>query len=233
MIAENVKHLRERITAKCVEFKRNPQEIKLVAVSKFFGLGAINEVNQLGITDFGENRAQELRDKYEILGDNVTWHFIGTLQKNKVKYAVKAATYIHSVDSATLASEINTQAQKLNKVQKILLEVKTSSEDSKSGLTTESELLELVNHCSTLQNLELVGLMTMAAFTDDIEIIRKSFIELRNLRDKINQNGFDLRELSMGMTNDYEIAIEEGATMLRIGSAIFGQRDTTKDWRQS
>lgn len=232
MIAENVKHLRERITAKCAEFKRNPQEIKLVAVSKFFGLDAINKVNQLGITDFGENRAQELRDKYEILGDKVTWHFIGTLQKNKVRYAVKAATYIHSVDSATLADEINTQAQKLNKIQKILLEVKTSSEDSKSGLVTESELLNLVRHCSTLQNVELVGLMTMAAFTDDTEIIRKSFIELRNLRDKINQNGFNLRELSMGMTNDYEIAIEEGATMLRIGSAIFGQRDTTKDWRQ-
>lgn len=233
MIAENLKHLRERIAAKCAEFKRNPQEIKLVAVSKFFGLDAINEANRLGITDFGENRAQELRDKYELLGDKVTWHFIGTLQRNKVKYAVKAAAYIHSVDSATLADEINIQAQKLNKVQKILLEVKTSSEESKSGLTTESELLNLVKHCSTLQNVELVGLMTMAAYTDDTEIIRKSFIELRNLRDKINQNGFDLKELSMGMTNDFEIAIEEGATMLRIGSAIFGQRDTSKDWRQS
>ena len=233
MIAENLKHLRERIAAKCAEFKRNPKEIKLVAVSKFFGLDAINEANRLGITDFGENRAQELRDKYELLGGKVTWHFIGTLQRNKVKYAVKAAAYIHSVDSATLADEINIQAQKLNKVQKILLEVKTSSEESKSGLTTESELLNLVKHCSTLQNVELVGLMTMAAYTDDTEIIRKSFIELRNLRDKINQNGFDLKELSMGMTNDYEIAIEEGATMLRIGSAIFGQRDTSKDWRQS
>jgi len=233
MIAENLKHLRERIATKCVEFKRNPQEIKLVAVSKFFGLDAINEANKLGIADFGENRAQELRDKYELIGDKVTWHFIGTLQRNKVKYAVKAATFIHSVDSATLAEEINIQAQKLNKVQKILLEVKTSSEDSKSGLTTETEILNLVKHCSTLQNVELVGLMTMAAFTDDTEIIRKSFVELRNLRDKINQNRFDLRELSMGMTNDYEIAIEEGATMLRIGSAIFGQRDTTKDRRQS
>jgi len=233
MIAENLKHLRERIAAKCAEFKRNPKEIKLVAVSKFFGLDAINEANQLGMTDFGENRAQELRDKYELLGEKVTWHFIGTLQRNKVKYAVKAAAYIHSVDSATLADEINIQAQKLNKVQKILLEVKTSSEESKSGLTTESELLNLVKHCSTLQNVELVGLMTMAAYTDDTEIIRKSFIELRNLRDKINQNGFDLKELSMGMTNDYEIAIEEGATMLRIGSAIFGQRDTSKSWRES
>ena len=233
MIAENLKHLRERIAAKCVEFERDQQEIKLVAVSKFFGLDAIKEANQLGITDFGENRAQELRDKYEFLGDKVTWHFIGTLQRNKVKYAVKAATYIHSVDSTTLADEINIQAQNLNKVQKILLEVKTSLEDSKSGLTTESELLNLTKHCSSLQNVELVGLMTMAAYTEDTEIIRKSFIELRNLRDKINQNGFDLRELSMGMTNDYEIAIEEGATMLRIGSAIFGQRDTSKDWRQS
>ena len=114
-----------------------------------------------------------------------------------------------------------------------MLEVKTSSEESKSGLTTESDVLDLVRHCTSLPNIQLVGLMTMAPFTDDSEIIRKSFIELRNLRDRINQNGFKLKELSMGMTNDYEIAIEEGATMLRIGSAIFGQRDTSKDWRQS
>ena len=233
MIAENTKHLSEIITAKCAEFKRNPKEIKLVAVSKFFGLDAINEANKLGITDFGENKAQELRDKYEILGDKVTWHFIGMLQRNKVKYAVKAATYIHSIDSSMLADEVNSQAQKINKVQKILLEVNTSFEVSKSGLTTEAEVLDLVKHCSTLPNIELVGLMTMAAFTDDESIIRKSFSDLRKLKDEINKNGFDLRELSMGMTNDYEIAIEEGATMLRIGSAIFGQRDTTKNWRQS
>ena len=221
------------LTAKCAEFKRNPQEIKLIAVSKFFGLDAINEANRLGITDFGENKAQELRDKYEILGDKVTWHFIGTLQRNKVKYAVKAAAYIHSIDSSMLADEVNSQAQKVNKVQKILLEVKTSSEDSKSGLTTNEEVLNLVKHCSTLSNIKLIGLMTMAAFTDDESLIRKSFSDLRKLKDEINKNGFDLRELSMGMTNDYEIAIEEGATMLRIGSAIFGQRDITKDWRQS
>ena len=233
MIAENIRHLRERIAAKCVEFGRNPKEISLIAVSKFFGVDAINEANSLGITDFGENKAQELRDKYEILGDKVTWHFIGTLQRNKVKYAVRASEYIHSVESAALADEINKEAKKLNKTQKILLEVKTSSEETKSGLSNYTEVLELVNHCSTLSNIELVGLMTMAVFTDDEKIIRKSFTDLRNLKDKINQNGFDLRELSMGMTNDYEIAIEEGATMLRIGSAIFGQRDTTKDWRQS
>jgi len=233
MIAENIKHLRERITVKCAEFKRNPQEIRLIAVSKFFGVDAINEANSLGITDFGENKAQELRDKQEILGDKVAWHFIGTLQRNKVKYAVKAASFIHSVDSLMLADEINIQAQKFDKVQKILLEVNTSLEDSKSGLLDSVEVIDLAKQCLTLSNIDLVGLMTMAPFTDDESIIRKSFSDLRKLKDEINKNGFDLSELSMGMTNDYEIAIEEGATMLRIGSAIFGQRNNIKDWRQS
>jgi len=233
MIAENITHLRERITAKCAEFRKNPKEFRLIAVSKFFGVDAINEANSLGITDFGENKAQELRDKYEILGEKVTWHFIGTLQRNKVKYAVKAASFIHSVDSLMLADEIDNQAKKLNKVQKILLEVKTSFENSKSGLNSNTEVLKLARHCSTLSNIKLIGLMTMAPFTDDERIIRQSFVDLRKLKDEINQNGFDLSELSMGMTNDYEIAIEEGATMLRIGSAIFGQRNNITDWRQS
>jgi len=114
-----------------------------------------------------------------------------------------------------------------------LLEVKTSFEETKSGLGNYTEVLVLVEHCSTLSNIKVVGLMTMAAFTENQKIIRKSFADLRNLKDKINKNGFDLSELSMGMTSDYEIAIEEGATMLRIGSAIFGQRNTLKDWRQS
>ena len=233
MIAENIKHLNERIAAKCLEFKRNPEEIRLIAVSKFFGIDAINETRRLGIADFGENKAQELRDKYEILGDKVTWHFIGALQRNKVKYAVRAASYIHSVDSQILADEVNKEARKLNKVQNILLEVNTSSEESKSGLTEKEEVINLVKHCSSLQNIKLIGLMTMAPFTDDTKIIRKSFADLRNLKDEINQNGFDLKGLSMGMTNDYEIAIEEGATMLRIGSAIFGQRNNITDWRKS
>ena len=229
MIAENLKHLKERIAAKCTECNRDPQEIRLIAVSKFFGVDAINEVNNLGVNDFGENKAQELRDKFEILADKVTWHFIGTLQRNKVKYAVKSASYIHSVDSLMLADEINNQAKKINKVQKILLEIKTSFEETKSGVMDDVEVLNLVRHCSTLTNTKLIGLMTMAPLTDDENIIRKSFIDLRKLKDRINQNGFDLKELSMGMTNDYEIAIEEGATMLRIGSAIFGQRDNIKD----
>jgi hypothetical protein len=233
MIAENLQQVRNRIDLKCAECKRKPAEIKLVAVSKFFGTDEILEANRLGVTEFGENKAQELRDKYEILGDKVIWHFIGTLQKNKVKYAVRAASYIHSVDSLSLVDEINQEANKIDKIQKILIEVKTSFEETKSGLKEETEIMKLVKHCSTLSNINLVGLMTMAPFTDDEKIIRKSFSDLRNLKDEINQKGFDIRELSMGMTNDFEIAIEEGATMLRIGSAIFGQRNNITDWRQS
>jgi pyridoxal phosphate enzyme (YggS family) len=232
MIAANLQSLRDRINEKCTACNREPEEIKLIAVSKFFGIDAIQEANGLGIANFGENKAQELRDKFNLIGDKVTWHFIGTLQKNKVKYAVKAAEYIHSVDSIPLADEVNKQAQKLDKHQKILIEIKTSEEESKAGLKEEDDIIELVKFCKDRTNLELIGFMTMAPFTDDEKKIRKSFSDLRKLKDKINNQGFDLRELSMGMTSDFEIAIEEGSTMLRIGSAIFGQREYSKDWRQ-
>ncbi|MFZ2323505.1 MAG: YggS family pyridoxal phosphate-dependent enzyme [Ignavibacteriaceae bacterium] len=232
MIAENLSLLREKIEKICKKSGRNPSELKLIAVSKYFGLDAILEAKKLGLNDFGENRAQELTLKFEKIGNSVTWHLIGTLQKNKVKYAVKAAEYIHSVDSIELVDEINNRAEKLDKVQKILIEVKTSGEETKSGLETEIEILELVKKCSELKNINLTGLMTIAPLTDDEKIIRKSFKDLRNLKDKINNKGYNLTELSMGMTSDFEIAIEEGATMLRIGSAIFGERDYSRDWRQ-
>ena len=231
MIAENLERLKERIILQCESSSRNINEIKLVAVSKYFGLDAISEANNLGITDFGENKAQELRDKYQLLGNKVNWHFIGTLQKNKVKYVVKAATLIHSVDTLSLADEINKQSEKLDKVQNILLEIKTSSEETKSGLEKEEQILKLATHCNSLNYVTLKGLMTMAPFTNEERLIRNSFSELRKLKDKLNQQGFNLSELSMGMTNDFEIAIDEGATILRIGSAIFGSRDYSKDWR--
>ncbi|HLG32258.1 MAG TPA: YggS family pyridoxal phosphate-dependent enzyme [Ignavibacteriaceae bacterium] len=232
MIAENLNRLKDKILQKCTELNQEPDKLKLVAVSKFFGIKEITEANRLGITDFGENKAQELRDKYELLGDKVTWHFIGTLQKNKVKYVVNSASYIHSVDSTGLAEEINKQAKKLSKVQKILIEVKTSFEETKSGIAGEDEIFGLAKFCKSLSNLDLIGLMTMAPFTNNQKIIRKSFSDLRNLKDKLNNQGMNLVELSMGMTSDFEIAIEEGATILRIGSAIFGERNYSKDWRQ-
>ena len=232
MIAENLKILNEQIQLTCNGLNRDPEKIKLIAVSKTYDVDAICSANDLGLTDFGENKAQEIRDKYKILGDKVTWHFIGNLQRNKVKYVVKAASFIHSVDSIALADEINKQAAKLGKVQKILLEVKTSFEESKSGAEGEESLKTLAEHCRSLENIDLIGLMTMAPFTNDEKIIRQSFSELRKLKDKLNGYGFNLSELSMGMTNDFEIGIEEGATMLRIGSAIFGKRDYTKQQEQ-
>ena len=231
MIAENLKRLRDKINAQCSASGRSAEGIKLIAVSKYFGIDAITEANNLDINDFGENKAQELRDKFDLLGNKVNWHFIGTLQRNKAKYVVKAASLIHSVDSISLADEINKQAAKNDKVQDILLEIKTSFEETKAGLNQEEQIIQLVEHCKTLSNINLLGLMTMAPYTDDEQLIRKSFSELRKLKDKIKQQGINLTELSMGMTGDFEIAIDEGATMLRIGSAIFGQRDYSKDWR--
>jgi hypothetical protein len=233
MITENIKSLRERIARKCDDVKRDSSEVKLIAVSKTFGIDDIEKVFVEGLKDFGENKAQELSSKYEQLGDKITWHFIGHLQRNKVRIVVPAASYIHSVDSLQLASEINNYAAKINKVQKILLQVKTSEEESKFGIEKRTDLFELVRYCKELANIQPEGLMTIAPLTEDDNEIRQSFKQLRKLKDDLNADGFDMKELSMGMTSDFEIAIEEGATMLRIGSAIFGERDYSKDWKDS
>ena len=225
MIAGNIKSLRDRIAEKCIKVKRNPEEIKIIAVSKNFGVNEILEASKEGINDFGENKAQELDSKFAQLGNKVTWHFIGHLQRNKVRFAVAAADYIHSVDSLQIAMDINKNAEKINKVQKILLQVKTSNEESKSGLSDEGEIFGIASYCRELKNTELTGLMTIAPLTDDPNLIRKSFNYLSNLRDNLKSKGIFLNELSMGMTDDFEIAIEEGATLLRIGTAIFGERD--------
>ncbi len=232
MIAENLKIVREKISEKCSAVNRNSSEIKLIAVSKNFGLNDIQTAFDEGLRDFGENKAQELDAKFERLGNKITWHFIGNLQRNKVRFVVNTAEYIHSVDSLLLASEINKYAGKISKIQKILLQVKTSDEAAKSGIVAESEVRDIAFYCREFKNIELAGLMTIAPFTEDKELIRKSFGSLRRIRNKLNSEGLNLKELSMGMTSDFEIAIEEGATMLRIGSAIFGERDYSKDWKE-
>jgi len=232
MIAENLKIVREKISEKCKNVGRNSSEIKLIAVSKNFGLKDIQTAFDEGVRDFGENKAQELDAKFVKLGDKITWHFIGNLQRNKVRFVVNSAEYIHSVDSLLLASEINKYAGKINKVQKVLLQVKTSDEAAKSGIAAESEVKDIAFYCKEFHNIELVGLMTIAPFTEDKELVRRSFSTLRKIKNKLNSDGLNLKELSMGMTSDFEIAIEEGATMLRIGSAIFGERDYSKDWKE-
>ncbi|MFZ0456705.1 MAG: YggS family pyridoxal phosphate-dependent enzyme [Ignavibacteriaceae bacterium] len=233
MIAGNIKKIRELIEKKAVESKRDPDEIRLIAVSKNFGNDDIITAFNEGVVDFGENKAQELVSKYDELSNinnKIIWHFIGVLQRNKVRFAVQTSEFIHSVDSLLLAAEINKRAGKINKIQKILLEVNTSGEESKSGITEESELKDLLKYCRELPNVKPVGLMTIAPYTDNKDIVRNSFGYLNQLRNELNNVDNDLTELSMGMTNDFEIAIEEGATMLRIGTAIFGERDYSKTW---
>lgn len=224
MITENLKILEDRISLKCCECNRNRSEIKLIAVSKTQPVEIIEEALLTGIKDFGENKAQELRDKSELLGADFHWHFIGHLQTNKVKYIISSAEYIHSVDSIKLADDIDKKARQINKVQKILLEVKTSDEEAKHGLADYKEIFDTVKFCIRAENLDVTGLMTMAPFTEDKLVIRSCFKKLKKIKDELSNSGFNLTELSMGMTNDYEIAIEEGATMLRIGTAIFGER---------
>lgn len=224
MIAENLATLRNRISEVCEKNNREPNSVRLIAVSKNFGIDVIKLAIEAGQNEFGENRAQELISKFDVLGNQVVWHFIGHLQRNKVKYAVRTAEYIHSVDCLSLAEEIQKQAQKIGKIQKVLIQVKTSEEETKHGLTSEVELQKVLEFCVNADNIKLLGLMTISPLTDDKNLIRKSFADLRNLKEKLNSEGFNLTELSMGMTNDFEIAIEEGSTMLRIGSAIFGER---------
>jgi pyridoxal phosphate enzyme (YggS family) len=225
MIEQNVRNITENVDYCCRKAGRKSSEITIIAVSKNFGIKEIEEARSASLTNFGENKAQDLDYKFGVLGSLVKWHFIGHLQANKVKLAVKSAEVIHSVDSVKLADEINKKAADSGKIQNILLEIKTSDEVSKFGLTEESEIIKLAEHCAVSSNLKLLGLMTIAPFTDDIQLIRKSFSGLRILKEKLNGRGFSLTELSMGMTNDYEIAIEEGSTMLRIGTAIFGERN--------
>lgn len=229
MIAKNIDTIRDKIAVKCSEIGRNPNDIKLIAVSKLHGISEINDAFRSGIKDFGENKAQELTDKAPNISFDIKWHFIGHLQTNKAKYVVKHADYIHSVDSVKLAKEINKRAEKFGKVQKVLLEINTSGELAKYGLENESEILETAEFCKEKNNIDLKGLMTMAPYVADEQVVRNCFRNLNEIKLFLNEKGFGLTELSMGMTNDFEIGIEEGATMLRIGTAIFGERDYSKN----
>ena len=203
---------------------RKGDEIKLVAVSKTFPVSDIEEIFETEHNIFGENKAQEIRDKMEVLQDkDIEWHFIGPLQKNKVKYVAGKTKLIHSVESEKIASEIDKRSANEGKVQDILIEVNISGEESKHGLNPD-RTKAFLKTLHKYKNIRVIGFMTMAPFTNDEQVIRDTFSGLRLLRDDIQKQYPQIVELSMGMTNDYKIAIEEGATILRIGSAIFGKR---------
>lgn len=209
------------------------QNVTLVAVSKTKPVEEILELYNLGQRDFGENYVQELVEKYKQLPKDIRWHFIGHLQSNKVKQIAPFVSLIHSVDSEKLLKEINKEAKKNNRIIDCLLEVYIAKEETKFGLNDE-ELEELVTQISAthstnlFKNISIKGLMGMASFSDDKEVVRKEFRHLKCLFDKLQATNCKLQTISMGMSADYEIAIEEGSNMVRIGSLLFGKRETVK-----
>jgi PLP dependent protein len=228
VLLENIKNMYRKISSAAIRSGRNPFDVTLVAVTKTVDAGRIKEAVSLGLRVFGENRIQEAQKKIEQCREQcadcrVEWHMIGHLQKNKTKAAVRLFELIHSVDSIELAEEINTCAAKENKVQKVLIEVKLSAEETKHGVAKKN-VMGLIGAVASMKNLKCTGLMTIPPFFDDPEMARPFFSELKQLRNNAEKKGYALPELSMGMTNDFEVAILEGATMVRIGTGIFGER---------
>ena len=230
MLKENLANVREKINIACKKVGRNPDEVTLVAVSKMKPLEDIETLLETGQMEYGENYVQELCDKYEKISRPVHWHMIGHLQTNKVKYIIDKTVLIHSVDSVHLAKQIEKEAAKRNLTAQILIQVNIAEEETKFGLDTE-ELLQIIMEISKFPHVHIRGLMTSAPFVENPEENRCYFKKLHELfvdiREK-NIDNVDMDILSMGMTNDYEIAIEEGATMVRVGTGIFGERNYNK-----
>lgn len=225
-IADNLKKVQERIQAAAERAGRRGEEIRLVAVSKTVPADLVREAIQAGVKILGENYVQEAKKKIADLGQDVSWHFIGHLQTNKAKLAAHLFDLIHSVDSLRLAEELNRAGRQAGKIIPILLEVKLSKEPSKFGVE-EEEVFKLAEGISPMENLAVQGLMTMPPFSPHPEDSRPFFIRLRRLRDLLAAQKIpriNMQELSMGMSSDFEIAIAEGATIVRVGTAIFGPR---------
>jgi pyridoxal phosphate enzyme (YggS family) len=228
VLLENIKNVYRKISYAALRTDRNPFVVNLIAVTKTVGIDKIKEAIEWGLRVFGENKVQEAKEKIEhcrihIADCKIEWHLVGHLQRNKAKTAVQLFDIIHSLDSIGLAEDINKQAEKAGKIQRVLIQVKLSEEETKHGVSKKG-LMDLVKTVSEMKNLKLEGLMTMPPFFDKAEMARPFFRELRELRDNAEKSGYQLPELSMGMTNDFEVAIEEGATMVRVGTAIFGER---------
>lgn len=202
-----------------------PEKVEFIAVTKYVDTEVMENLLQVGANVFGENKAQLIREKYEHFSkenENIKWHFIGNLQKNKVKYIANFISLIHSVNKISLAKEIDKRAKENNRKIDVLLEINIAGEESKEGYKYEDLIVD-IPELLKLENINIVGLMTMAPFTEDTTLIREVFSKLRTIKDDLNKNYFNgtLQELSMGMTNDYQIALEEGATIIRVGRKIY------------
>lgn len=227
MVTENLKEVEKNIMEACKKSGRDRNEITLIAVSKTKPISMIEEAYETGIREFGENKPQELRDKYQELPKDIHWHMIGHLQRNKVKYVVGNASLIHSVESIRLAEAINQEAEKKDIVMPVLVEVNVAEEESKFGITV-SDCETFIREIAKLEHISVQGLMTIAPFVENAEDNRKYFAKLRELSVDIAAKNIDnvsMCNLSMGMTGDYQVAIEEGATMVRVGTGIFGHRN--------
>lgn len=227
MIQENYLNVKERVRQACERAGRKEEDVLLIAVSKTRTNEEIEEAAKAGARVFGENKPQELRDKADILSKDYEWHMIGHLQTNKIKYIIERAALIHSVDSYKLAEAVNKEAEKRNMTANILVQVNIADEASKFGLDKD-EVEAMIRQISLLPNVKIKGLMTVPPFVENPEENRAHFRNMRQLFIDIkekNIDNVDMNELSMGMTGDFEVAIEEGATMVRVGTGIFGERD--------
>lgn len=226
-IQVNITEIREEIKQICQNCGRNPEEITLIAVTKTVNPERINFAIDCKISDLGENKVQEIMDKYNEISKNVKWHLIGHLQSNKVKYIIDKVGLIHSVDSVKLAEEISRRAEMDNLIKDVLVQINVAKEDTKFGINIEAAV-DFIKSISRFDNIRIKGLMTIAPYDEDPEKVRPVFRQLKEKFDELAQMNIpntDMKYLSMGMSNDYPVAIEEGANMVRIGTAIFGKRN--------
>lgn len=229
-IQENLREVKDKIASAAIKSGRQPEEITLIAVTKTLPVDVINAAIGFGVADIGENKVQEVTDKYEQIIGGPKWHLIGHLQTNKVKYIIDKVSMIHSVDSFRLAEEISKRAEKAGLIMDILVQVNVAEEETKFGLSVE-EVEGLVEEIATLPGIRVKGLMTIAPFIEEEYELRKYFSQMKEIFETLKKtmyNKADMTYLSMGMTNDYELAIEEGANMVRIGTGLFGARNYNK-----
>ncbi|MED4603631.1 YggS family pyridoxal phosphate-dependent enzyme [Paenibacillus validus] len=224
-LADRIQHVQERVAAACARSGRDPKEVRTIAVTKYVSLATTGQVLEAGLTHIGENRWQDAAAKWEAFGSKGTWHFIGHLQTNKVKDVIGKFAYIHSLDRLSLAKEIEKKASGLQLQVPCFIQLNVSGEESKYGLEPES-LISFVREIRGMDSIRIAGLMTMAPYEAEAEETRPVFRGLREWRDRLNDAGvldYEVSELSMGMSNDYEVAIEEGATWVRLGSILVGK----------
>ena len=230
-ISKNIDYIKSEIINSCKKVNRE-NEANLIAVTKTVDIDVINEAIESGITDVGENKPQELARKYDVIGDKVRWHQIGSLQTNKVKYIIDKVYMIHSIDRLSLCEEIQKRAEKINKTINCLIQVNISEEESKQGISKDEAIDFIKTISKKYKNIKVKGLMTMAPYTEDESIIRDTFKGLKDLSEEISRENIEnvyMDELSMGMSNDFKIAVEEGSTLVRVGTYIFGERDYNKN----